>query len=127
MNPRNLDQLDRIDIEDLAVRSIIGIFDWERVRKQEVLLQIRIYTDSSTAAESDSIEDAVDYKKLTKSVIRFVEESTFSLLETLAEEVSRIALELPGVEAVRVTVQKPGALRHAANVGVTVLRPRVTA
>lgn len=126
MKSQNLDRLDRIDIEDLSVRSIIGIFDWERNRKQEVLLQIRIYTDTSGAASSDNIEDAVDYKKLTKSVIGYVEESTFSLLETLAEEVSKIALDFPGVEAVQITVQKPGALRHAANVGVTVLRPRIT-
>ncbi|HIA26904.1 MAG TPA: dihydroneopterin aldolase [Planctomycetes bacterium] len=125
MKPHRLEHLDKIDIHDLTVRTIIGIFDWERSRKQDVRLQIRIYTDISAAASSDNIEDAVDYKCLTKEVIGFVEEASFSLLEALAEEVSRIVLRKPGVEAVKVSAQKPGALRRARNVSVTILRPRI--
>ena len=69
---------DIIYIEDLRVKTIIGIFDWERETKQEVSIDIEFPFDCKKAAKNDSIEDTLDYKKICKAVIKYVEESSFS-------------------------------------------------
>jgi FolB domain-containing protein len=121
---KNLMIQDQIHIKDLLLRTIIGVNPDERVNKQDVLINITLYTDPTAAAESDKIQDTVDYKKLTKQIIKLVEESQFFLVEKLAGEVSRICLRDIRVRRTAVTVEKPGALRFARSVGVTVDRER---
>jgi D-erythro-7,8-dihydroneopterin triphosphate epimerase len=113
---------DFIEIEDLLVRAIIGVNPDERDNRQDVQLTLRLETDLRPAAQSDSIDDAVNYRSITKSVIAFVEQSSFQLVETLAEEVAQLCLRDPRVERVRVQLRKPGALRFARTVGVTIER-----
>jgi dihydroneopterin aldolase len=115
---------DRIDIAGLTVPAVIGIFDWERKRRQRVVLDLTLWTDVRKAARSDSIEDALDYKKVSKRVLAFVGGSRCFLLERLAEEVASLLLREFGARKVRVRVEKPGALRHTRTVAVTVTRPR---
>ncbi|MHC4936696.1 MAG: dihydroneopterin aldolase [Planctomycetota bacterium] len=115
---------DLVEIHDLSVRAIIGIFDFERNARQEVRMNFRIETDISAAAASDAIEDALDYKTVAKRVIAFVEGSSFFLLETLAEQVAALVLEEPRARAVELRVEKPGALRHARSVGLRIHRRR---
>ena len=115
---------DQIQISGLSVRAVIGIFDDERTRRQELLLDFLIDTDVRRAASTDDIASAVDYKTLTKRVLRFVEASQFFLIETLAERIAELVLlEFP-VSRLTVSVQKPGALRHAESVGVRITRSR---
>jgi len=97
--PTHLQSLDRIMIEDLAVRTVIGIFDRERDRCQEVKINITLWTDTRGAASSDRIEDAIDYRDLTKQIIDHVAASSCLLLERLVEEVSALVLENSAIEA----------------------------
>ncbi len=120
--PTHLQSLDRIMIEDLAVRTVIGIFDRERDRCQEVKINITLWTDTRGAASSDRIEDAIDYREMTKQIIDHVAASSCLLLERLVEEVSALVLENSAIEAVLVKIDKPGALRHSSSVGVEILR-----
>ena len=115
---------DRIDIVGLEVATIIGIFGWERKRRQRVLLDLTLHADVRRAARSDAIGDALDYKRVTRRVHGFVGASKFFLLERLAEEVARVLLEEFGARRVTVRAEKPGALRHARTVAVTVTRSR---
>ncbi|MEO5345193.1 MAG: dihydroneopterin aldolase [Magnetococcus sp. YQC-9] len=113
---------DRIFIRDLLLRCVIGIQEWERHTLQDVVIHLELGTDTARAGESDRIEDAVDYKKLTKKIIAHVEASSCQLVEALAEQIAAICLDHPLVETVRVSVEKPGALRFARSVGVTIER-----
>ncbi|MBF0342190.1 MAG: dihydroneopterin aldolase [Magnetococcales bacterium] len=115
---------DQIFIRDLQVSSIIGIQPWERTTRQEVLINLELDTDITQAGQSDRIEDAIDYKTLTKGIIAHVESATCHLVETLAEQIGRLCLEHPRVAAVRVTLEKPGALRFTRSVGVSIRRVR---
>ena len=117
-------QLDKICIRDLACRCIVGINDEERVNKQDILVNITMYADLRKACASDNIEDTVDYKAVKKRVLTLVEDSHFSLIETLAGSIAAVCLDESGVERVRVCVDKPGALRFARSVAVTVTRGR---
>lgn len=113
---------DRIHIRDLKISCIIGINPEERVKKQDVVINLSLHADLSKAAGSDKIEDTVDYKKMKKSILSCVEASDCFLLERLAERVAEIALEPPLVKRVDVTIDKPGALRFARSVAVELTR-----
>ena len=88
---------DIIYIKDLRVETIIGIFDWERKVKQEVSIDLEFPFDCKKAAASDSIEDTIDYKAIAKGVIKFVEESSFQLQETLAEGIAALVKDEYGI------------------------------
>jgi FolB domain-containing protein len=114
--------LDRIHIGDLLLRCIIGVRDWEREAKQNVLLNMTLYADLSKAAASDDIGDTVDYVTIKKNVIDLVEGSSFYLVEALAQAVAEVCLRDPQVQKVDVRVEKPGALRFARTVAVEMTR-----
>lgn len=117
---------DRIFIRDLSVMGIIGINPEERVTPQEVLVNATLWVDSRQAAKSDDIADSVNYRTVTKAMIAHIAAGTPMLVERLAAELAEVCLgAAPGVQAVEVTVEKPGALRHARSVGITVRRSRV--
>jgi len=115
---------DRILIKDLLIRGIIGIHDWEREKKQDILINIVLEADCRPAGLSDDFRDAVDYRAVTKKVLVLVEESSFYLVEKLAEEIAGICLADPRVQLARVRVEKPGAVRFSQSVGVEVERTR---
>lgn len=115
-----LESLALVRIENLRLRTIIGINDWERKEKQDVTINIKIRFDATRAGQSDRIEDTVNYKAITKSVIKTVEESQFYLVEKLARAILDIAMEDPRVVWASVKVDKPFALRFADSVSIEV-------
>jgi FolB domain-containing protein len=113
---------DQIVINDLLLRSIIGVNEWERQNRQDVLLTITLFGDLRAAGKSDEIADTINYRTLTKRIIAHVESSQRFTVEALATDVTRICLQEPGVRRVRVRLEKPGALRFARSVGVEIER-----
>mgnify|MGYP001293297789 CR=1 FL=1 len=116
--------LDKIFIRDLLVRCIVGIYPEERREKQDVIINITLYADLTKAGQSDDIEDTVNYKTIKKEVLAMVQSSEFLLLEKLATEITRIALQDSLVQRVDVSIDKPGALRFARSVAVELSRSR---
>jgi dihydroneopterin aldolase len=114
--------MDKIFIHALKTEAIVGIFDWERQVKQTVLVDLEFGADIRKAALSDSIDDTLNYKRVAKRVLAFVEGSQFHLVETLAEHVAMLMLEEFGVAWVRISLSKPGALRSSRDVGVVLER-----
>ena len=116
--------VDRIFLTALSAEAIIGIYDWEREVRQRVEVDLEMWMDLTAAAASDSIDDTLNYKAVAKRVLAFVQESRFRLVEALAGEIARILLAEFPIERVRVTVHKPGAVRHSRDVGVIIERSR---
>ena len=114
--------MDIVFIRDLRIETVIGIYDWEREIKQTVVLDLDMGWDIRPAAASESIEDALDYKSVSKRLQSFVEESEFQLVETLAERICEIVREEFNVPWVRLTLNKIGAVSAARDVGVIVER-----
>ena len=107
-----------IRITDLTLRTIIGIFDWERTRKQKVVINVEITFNAAKAAKSDKVKDTVDYKKITKAIIKHVEASKYFLIEKMADQVLEIVMEDKKIKSAIVRIDKPGALRFARSVSV---------
>jgi len=117
--------MDQIHIKDLLVSGIIGINPDERVNKQDILVNATLSVDTRTASMSDDIDDAVNYRTITKAIIAHIEAGEPMLVERLVQEIADICLSDGRVDRVEVTVEKPGALRHARSVGITIVRTRV--
>jgi FolB domain-containing protein len=115
---------DKIYIRDLSVRCIIGVNDDERTEKQDVIINIIMYTDTGKAGKTDLLEDSVDYKMVKKAIINFVENSSFLLIEKLAEEIAKVCLGFSNAKRVNITVDKPGALRYTRSVAVEIDRTK---
>ncbi|HUI46947.1 MAG TPA: dihydroneopterin aldolase [Nitrospirota bacterium] len=114
--------MDRILIGDLLVRCIIGVGEEERRERQDVVINLSLATDLSRAGRSDNFNDAVDYRDLKKQIVNMAEQSTYHLVEALAEAVADMCLVHPAISQVQVRVDKPGALRFARSVGVEITR-----
>lgn len=113
-----------IRIKDLKLRTIIGFKEWEREKKQDISINLKIETSSERAVETDDINDSVDYKVVTKRIIDAVEDSEFLLLEKLAGFVLDIVMEDERIDNATVEIDKPYALRFARSTSVELTRKR---
>jgi 7,8-dihydroneopterin aldolase/epimerase/oxygenase len=115
---------DRIFLRGLSVDCIIGFIEWERRIRQTVVIDIELPVDCRNASRRDEVADTLDYKKVSKRIIAFVEASQFKLVETLAHRTAMLVLEEFRVEWVRLSVNKPGAIRGSRDVGISLERTR---
>ncbi len=114
--------MDIIYLNELKIATIIGIWDWERKIKQEIVIDLEMGADIARAAETDHIDNTLDYKAVAKRLIQYVGASEFQLVETLAERVAAIVRDEFGVPWVKVKIDKRGAIRGAQGVGVIIER-----
>ncbi len=106
------------------MECIIGFIDWERRIKQTVVIDLELPVDCRRAARTDSVNDTLDYKRVAKRIVAFVEASEFNLVETMAHRVAMLVLEEFGIEWIRISINKPGAIRGSRDVGVSIERSR---
>jgi FolB domain-containing protein len=118
----NWSDMDQIIITDILARGIIGINESERVNPQDMLINLVISTDIHQAGEMDDVNYSVNYKTVTKKVIALAETAKRLTVEALAEDIANLVLTFDQVQAVRVRVEKPGAVRFARSVGVEIER-----
>jgi FolB domain-containing protein len=115
---------DIIEIDNLRLRCEIGFSPHEQGVRQDVVISLRIHTDTRRAGETDNPDDAYNYRTVTKAIIQHVESSRYTLVEALAAAIARICVVDHHAEYVQVRVHKPGALRFADSVGVVIERGR---
>ena len=114
--------MDVVYIRELEIETIIGIYDWEREVKQVVSLDLEMATDIRRAAETDAIDDTLNYKAVAKRLIDFITQSEFQLVETMAEQVAEIVMQEFNVPWLKLRLSKPGAVRGSRDVGVIIER-----
>ena len=114
--------MDKIFLDELRVETIIGIWEWERKVRQTVVIDLEMSADIARAAATDTVDDTLNYKLVAKRVQEFVRDSSFPLVETLAERIAGIGRDEFDVAWVKVKVHKPGAIRGSRDVGVVIER-----
>jgi len=114
--------MDQTFIKDLLVRGVIGISEKERSQPQDILINVVLYGDITRAGQTDDIEDCINYRTIAKKIIAHVESIQRYTVEALATDLANLCLETHTVHKVRVRVEKPGAVRFAASVGVEIER-----
>ena len=116
--------MDKVIINDLVARGIIGVNEWEREKPQEIRINLVLYADLRAAGESDNLEDSVNYRTVTKKIQAHAEKASRLTVEALAADLAKLCLEDPKVQKVIVRVEKPHAVRFAGSVGVEIERSR---
>src|SRR5450759_698139 len=117
--------MDKVLINDLLVRGIIGINPEERTHPQDILINIALYTNTQNAGVSDDIADCVNYSTFAKKVFAYTENAKRLTVEALAADIAQMCLGEKGVSGARVRVEKPGAVRFTRSGGVEIERGRV--
>ena len=116
--------MDTIFVSGLATDCIIGIWEWERRVRQRVVVDLEMAADIRRAARTDSIDDTLDYKNVSKRLLQFIGDSQFHLVETLTERIAELVIREFDVAWVRVRLNKQGALRGSRDVGIQIERRR---
>lgn len=111
-------------ITNLRLRTIVGIYEWEKKTQQDIIINVELEFDGSEAVRTDNIQYSVDYKKINKDIINTVEKRGYNLIERICGDVSEIVMSNDKVQRVRVRVDKPGALRFTDSVSVEITRER---
>lgn len=114
--------MDIVYLHGLRLETVIGVWDWERHIRQTLIVDLDMGADVSRAAASDSIDDTIDYKTVADRLIEIGKESSFALVESLAERIAGELTGALGIPWVRVRITKSGALRGAREVGVQIER-----
>ena len=114
--------MDIVYIRGLKAEAVIGVYDWERDIRQQLVLDLDLASDNRAAAAGDDIARAVDYDAISRRVVAYVEESQFQLIETLAERLAALLQEEFEISWLRLRLAKPGAVAAADAVGVEIER-----
>lgn len=114
--------MDKIFLNQLKIDTVIGIWEWERRIRQTIVIDLEMSADIAKAAASDDVADTLNYKSVAKRLQDYVSDSSFQLVETLAERIAAIVRDEFGVAWVKVRVNKPGAIRGSRDVGVLIER-----
>ena len=115
--------MDTVFIKGLQATLVIGCYDWERDIRQTLVMDLELKADFTRAAQTDALEDALDYAAISQRVIAVCGESRFQLLEALAEHLATLLLAEFSIAGLRLTITKPGAVEAADGVGVAISRP----
>lgn len=116
--------LDKVFISNLRIQGILGVYEQERLQTREILVNITLYTKTRRAAQTDHIQDCVDYDQTAKELRALVESAKRFTVEALAEDIAKLCLSKPGVRKVLVRLDKPGAVAGADSVGVEIIRKK---
>lgn len=115
---------DRVLIKGLVIPTRIGVHAWERELMQELVIDLALAFDLSTAANSDDVRDCLDYSAVSEWIAAELKPANFQLIESVAQHVASGLLQDFDLERVSVTVKKPGAVANADYVGVKITRTR---
>jgi 7,8-dihydroneopterin aldolase/epimerase/oxygenase len=114
--------LDIIFIRGLKCETTLGVYDWERVSLRPVLLDLEIGAVSAESFEHDSTKGLMNYDSISKRLSEALKTLHYKTVERLAEHIAQIVLSEFHAPWVKVTLGKPGAVKNAAMVGVTIER-----
>ena len=114
--------MDTIFLQGITAHCVVGVWDWEKSITQKIIVDLELATDITQAAKTDQLEDTLDYKSIAEAVIAMLEASRFQLIEKMAEEVAELVMQQYSIPWVKVRINKGGAVKHVANVGVMIER-----
>ena len=114
--------MDIVFVRDLRFKTIVGLWDWERLMPQTVSIDLEMGWDMSSAAKTEDLDDALDYKSVSRRVEAFVQEQKFKLVEAAADAIAAMVMNEFSVPWIRVAIHKPFAVTGSKSVGVVVER-----
>ena len=118
----SLAENDWIHLRRVEIQCVLGMYPAERTKNRPVCMDISLACSTRKAAKSDKLQDTLDYESIEAEAVAVAKKGRFQLVEALAESVAAVCLKHPQVRAVRVVVDKPGALPLTQSVAVEIFR-----
>ncbi len=117
--------MDRIQINQLQIKAIVGVHPWERHRPQNLLIDLTLGVDLNQASQSDLLSETIDYDTLCTFITQQISQTSFQLIEKVAGFINeQLLAHYPTLQQVTVSVTKPVAISNAQSVQVTLHRKR---
>jgi dihydroneopterin aldolase len=116
--------LDIIFIRGLTAATTIGVYNHERDIIQNLIIDLELGCDTRKAGASDRFEDALDYDAISRRTLAFVEQTTYYLIESVAEQLSQVLFDEFPIVQLKIKITKPGAIDIADAVGIMIERQR---
>ncbi|MGB0940756.1 MAG: dihydroneopterin aldolase [Marinomonas sp.] len=113
---------DTVFIEGLQTEAVIGVYDWEKKIKQELVFDLVMSHDNRVPAATDDLSKTLDYEAISNYITAYCQEHVFELIETLAECLLESLMVKFALTEVELTLRKPGAVPTARAVGVKIKR-----
>jgi len=114
--------MDRVFIKNLALQALIGVYEFERQAKQQVIVDLELFTDLEKACGSDNVADTLDYGKIAERLKDIALQSSYRLLEALGKEMLDMLANEFAAQKVKLTLHKPDILDNAESVGIILER-----
>ncbi|MBR7059742.1 MAG: dihydroneopterin aldolase [Neisseriaceae bacterium] len=114
--------MDILFLHGIKIKSILGVFAWEQVALQTLLLDLDLTLPNSRAGRTDDIEDTIDYADLISRLRSYTQTCSHQLLESLAEDIADFLMREFNLPQVKVRLVKPGILNDVAQVGIEIVR-----
>ena len=109
-------------LRDIQLSAIVGVYDWERLQPQSLLLDLDLTLPNKQAGLTDDLANAVNYADLVERLRAFAGKSERRLIEALAEDLAEFLLQEYAVEKVRLRLIKQGILPKVGEVGIEIVR-----
>ena len=111
-------------IKNFIIEEIIGIHDFEKIKKQKIKFNIVLDVDKSSVPNEKDIKSIVDYEKITNKLENLTKSKKYNFLESLAEDSFKEIFEDKRINSVVIKIEKPEAIKNAESVGVEVFKTR---
>ena len=95
-----------IEIKDMSVHCIIGVYDEERLRPQELLITIKCQINLDENQDLDNIDNVTSYADLKSEITDFVSSSKYKTLEKLITELQKVILKKFPIEIQLLEINK---------------------
>ena len=122
MHKPNLDKYDKVFIRDLTIDMFAGIYDFERKKKQRVIVNVDMYVECNKNKELDSIDNVVSYEDIVGKVIELASTQHYDLLESFCEDIASLCLSNSKIHRVIVRADKPNIMKETKTVGIEIIR-----
>ena len=116
--------MDKIHIEGLQIFAVIGVYDWERLSPQKLIVDVVLHMSLEPAVASDALQDTVDYAQVASDLEALTETCQPQLLEHMAGKMCQLILQKYPVQTVEIKLSKPDILAKANNVAVHLTRTK---
>ncbi len=116
--------MDKIFIRELQIKTTIGIFEWEKVIKQTLIIDLEFAIDNRKAAASDDISHTINYDQVVSTIKQITTAQSFNLVETLAEKIASTLLQDFEIDWLQLRINKLHAIKQAKGVGVVIERSK---
>ena len=114
--------MDKLFIRQLRVSAFIGLLPSELKHRQTILVDVEVSVDAEKVAETDDIEQALDYAQMRELICQFIEKNRFKLVETLADKLAGFLIDTYHLKWLRLAITKPAVFADAEGAGVVVER-----